>query len=245
MGNIKKTCMIRYLVIVLLINAIGCKSQEKKQLQIIKANNMEINDERILRDLIGKQTGDFVTLSNGNNAQYFDAGDKINYIFRIKDKIFPVTYVKIYYIKTKTIHIESQDFYGFPIGILKEYDESGKLIKEIDYDKDFKFSIEDLCKLIKSEYDIDLMIKPNSNDSRAVQYNVGRGKSEFAKGFVANCYTVQFYIQDGGGDKMLVIDGNTGEILFETQRGGFGIEALPKNKRIKILSKEEFEKNRK
>ncbi|WP_010520665.1 hypothetical protein [Aquimarina agarivorans] len=51
---------------------------------------------------------------------------------------------------------------------LKKYDETGKLIEEINYDKPFKFSFEQLIELIKNEKDsIYVFDKKNTTISRS------------------------------------------------------------------------------
>lgn len=83
--------------------------------------------------------------------------------------------------------------------IRKEYDKQGKLIEEIDYDKPFKFTFEQLLELIKKEKDtIDLYDKNTS---------IGRGSDEEG--------TVWFvtYKKNWGRREVIKIDGITGQIL--------------------------------
>ena len=69
----------------------------------------------------------------------------------------PYTLYKLYDIKTNMLKSSARTFYGFAIEYSKEYDGEGKLIKEIDDDKPYQFSIEDLRKKLKNEYDIDII----------------------------------------------------------------------------------------
>lgn len=76
-----------------------------------------------------------------------------------------ILYFYIYNKKSSLLQLKGQTFYNFPIGVWKEYDENGKLIKETNWDKNYPFKVEDLCKLIKEEYGVDLMVvsEPNKN----------------------------------------------------------------------------------
>jgi hypothetical protein len=224
--------MIKYLILIMvLLNTSTCKPQEKKQDSIQKKYIMNEADTKLLESLIGNPFGDVVKLSNGNEMQYFDAKDKVNYVFRIKDKITPITYIKGYYLKTKTIHLEYQDFYSRGFGMEREYDESGKLISEKDFEKDYKFSIENVCELIKKEYDIDLMKAPNSSVDK-ILYDCNRIKKEIFKGDIRYCYFVSIgYNIEEGASKMIAIDGTTGKILYDIPyEPGFGLDKLPKSK---------------
>lgn len=69
----------------------------------------------------------------------------------------PYKNIYVYFSKTKSLFAYGKSFYSCPIGIDKEYDENGKLIKEIDLEKPFKISVEDLTKLMKQKLNIDLM----------------------------------------------------------------------------------------
>lgn len=240
MGNIeKKYHMIKYLIVSLLFNIISCKSQE-----INKTNEhkMENNDEKKLIEVIGNVNGGMINLSNNYFAQYFPSSNNLDYIFKINSLKSPITEIRIYYVKNKIIHILGNDFYDISFGIEKEYNENGKLIKETDYEKNYKFSIEDLCKLIKKEYKVDLMVKPDSNIDRSLQYYAGRNKTEIFKGYAPYCYNVTFYIQEGGGSKTIFINGETGKILFETIKNGYALKSLPEAKTVKVLTEDQFVK---
>ncbi|MFD2592285.1 hypothetical protein ACFSTE_15715, partial [Aquimarina hainanensis] len=81
------------------------------------------------------------------------------------------SYIQTYnkYYKTGILKLTG-DFYSndFEKGVWKEYDEQGNLIKETDYDAPYKFTWEDVLKLIK-ERKIDMSHE---------QFRVIRGSSE-------------------------------------------------------------------
>jgi hypothetical protein len=70
----------------------------------------------------------------------------------------PFTFHKSYYKSTGLLKTSVTNFQLFPVGSLKEYDESGKLIKSTDFDKNYKFSIYDLAKKLKTEFKKDIMV---------------------------------------------------------------------------------------
>jgi hypothetical protein len=240
MGNIKKKYhMIKYLIVSLLFNIISCKSQETSK---INERKMEKNDEKKLIEVIGNVNGGVINLSEDYSAQYFPSSNNLDYIFKINSLKSPITEIRIYHMKSKMIHILGYNFYDIPYGTEKEYDVNGKLIKETDYEKDYKFSIKDLCALIKKEYDVDLMIKSDPNIDKSLQYYIGRNKTEIFKGYAPFCYNVTFYIQEGGGGKTIFIDGETGKILFETIKNGYALKSLPEAKTVKVLTEDQFVK---
>ena len=54
-------------------------------------------------------------------------------------------------IKMKGLFFNSLGSRGFQKGTWYEFDEQGKLIKEIDYDKFYKFTFEDILKFCERE----------------------------------------------------------------------------------------------
>jgi Uncharacterized alpha/beta hydrolase domain (DUF2235) len=79
---------------------------------------------------------------------------------------------KAYFKKNGILKKTITNFYAFPIEITKEYDETGKLIKEIDNDLPYKFSIIDLQKKIKIEYQVDIV--EDYRDEESTLIKVGR-----------------------------------------------------------------------
>jgi hypothetical protein len=137
-----------------------------------------------------------------------------------------------------------QEFYRFPIGISKEYDTSGNTIKETNHDLPFKFTIEQVCELIKKEYDVDLMKKPDFETSR-VLYDCYRFESkEVNKNDFRPVYEVSIRVKWDGKwppKKIITIDGTTGKILYEKQysAGSPRFNELPKAKSYVEVRKEE------
>jgi hypothetical protein len=137
-----------------------------------------------------------------------------------------------YYHKNNLLKLNLNFCYNFPYGISREYDEDGKLIKEINYEENYKINLEKLNTIIKQEFDIDISVRPNINNF--LRYNVNRDKKEVFLNDNRYVYEVIFYVDaDEGGSacKTITIDGNTGEILYQLEeRMSFGGQFLPKSK---------------
>lgn len=95
------------------------------------------------------------TLSNGDIVRQFE--DKNSYIESITKKETPFETVNVFDKSTGALKATGENFYRFPIGILKEYDQSGVLIKETNFDEPFKFTIEALAQKIDQELHLDIM----------------------------------------------------------------------------------------
>jgi hypothetical protein len=109
---------------------------------------------------------------------------------------------------TKGLIIESNNFYNFRIGKDIYYDENGRVTKEVDNDAPYKFSIDQLIKKIKKDYDVDI-------EKKTKTVHVRRWLS-----FELNhkpLYCVSYDLKDESQKwKFVLVDGNTGETLFTT-----------------------------
>ena len=111
--------------------------------------------------------------------------------------------------KTEILVLKGQSFYNIPTGKWVYYDEMGRIKKEIDYDKSYKFSIKELIEKIKKEYDIDIEGEINSPIVGLETDNEGNKYFSISfdpKGLV-NIYGERTYI---------LVDVNTGKTLFKT-----------------------------
>ena len=100
---------------------------------------------------------------------------------------------------------ETTSFSKIPIGISKEYDIDGNLVREINYDKDFNFSIVDLIQFSKEKLDIDL------NDPLS-ENTVNRG---YDKNFGKYVYII-FQPIDDYKLRCITVDGQTGNIIGDS-----------------------------
>ena len=207
--------------IILSLLIVNCKGQEtKKDTIIIKQDAMEYFNQN-------KYTDWELQKNSSNTNKYYKEGNTlVRVIFyngehteEIEEINSPYKIYKYYY-KNTLLKNSIQTFYGFPIDVAKEYDENGKLIKETDNDKDYPFKVEDLCRLIKEEYGVDLMVKPDQNKEK-LQYRVSRS---YDSSIDKHLYLVSFTYGNPDiepGDKIfppikvVYIDGNNGKVLYE------------------------------
>jgi len=95
--------------------------------------------------------------------------------------------------------------YDLPIGVHKIYNKKGELIREINYDKNFPFSIYDLIAKIKTTHQIDLNdIKENISVMRDIDKETKK-----------NIYVIFYNKKNDGSYKYITVDGTTGQILSE------------------------------
>ncbi|WP_459926428.1 hypothetical protein [Flavobacterium covae] len=213
--------------LILSLSMINCKGQEIKNtinINTLKKDTMEYFSEEKYKDWKLDKENSFTT-----DKRYIKENIWVRIIIsnegyreEIEQLNSPYETIKIYH-KNLSLRINGSNFYGFSVGIDKEYDENGKLIKETDNDKNYPFKVEDLCKLIKEEYDVDLMVKANPNKEE-LQYRVSRS---YDPSTLKHLYLVSFTYGNSDiepGDKILppikvvYIDGSNGKILYEESR---------------------------
>jgi hypothetical protein len=225
----KKERKMKQLIITTILSLvmINCKGQQNDTLKQnnVKQDTMEYFNESKYKDWEQERRDSI-------KDRYYRKGNKKVAIldFNDKTKIEETTdnnYTLFFYIynkKSSLLQLKGQTFYNFPIGVWKEYDENGKLIKETNWDKNYPFKVEDLCKLIKEEYGVDLMVVSEPNKNSVERRYVEEEKK--------HCYVVIFrYLPlDEGNDarfKEIYIDGEIGKIMYED---GWTWGDLPKSK---------------
>jgi uncharacterized membrane protein YkoI len=199
---------------------ISCKSQEKKQdSQTIKKDTMEYFDINNYENL--KIDNNF---SNSIYEKHFNDGDKkIRIIFGDKTIQVENTHInlpnkeiKVYFKKNNILYAESKFFYLFQIGIDKEYDEMGNLVKEIDNDRPYEFSIDELRKKIKSEYHIDIIKDYSDGKSTDMTVNRWLGYDKDWSIYKKNVPMYQVHFHDKDNKNILLeINATTGETIQE------------------------------
>lgn len=187
------------IIATLLFSIVSCKSQianTKKNMEyfnIDKFKNLPTNPE----------TG-LLILENGDEVYYFKGSNDKGFIERTEKKNTPITILKAFHENTSLL-TKGEEFYNFRVGIYKIYDENGNLTEEINYDKDYKFSIDDLIKKMKEEYKIDIL-------KRSPWIKVMRDKID--SGVI---YKVMVYLKENkySDTKNYTIDGTTGKVISE------------------------------
>lgn len=228
----------KIIIAILLLSQINCKSQTKDTLinNNIKKDTMRYFDKEKYKKLK-------LNPKYSGQGHYLDTnGDEVNIsgsateIYEDRNKVnSPITYYYVYHSNFVQKAI-GQDFYTFSVGISKEFNPNGELIKEVNHDLPYKFSLEMVCELIKKEYDIDLMKVLDPSKDRPVFYFSRTEKKEVYKDDFRPVYEVMFYNPRRGEDipsKTVTIDGTTGKILYETLTNSEfkeEINKLPKSK---------------
>lgn len=229
MENFKKEFNMRQLLInSILLIMISCKAQIEKP--IINSYKNQNTMEKL--DLTEFKKGNYVR-KDGDFVQQFKSNSTGNdYLQNISSKTSPVEVLKQFHPST-ILKKSTQLFYRFPVGLTKEYDEKGKLLKEVNNDEKYSFTVEQLCKLVIEEYGVNLMIKSYPNNDE-LQYTVTR---QYINDLGKNCYIVTFSgeLPDEGefyARKNVCVDGVTGKIIYEepfllNSKGG---EKIPRSK---------------
>ncbi|WP_232122433.1 hypothetical protein [Tenacibaculum finnmarkense] len=149
----------------------------------------------------------------GNEYNFkLEDGTKINqqelpnneYIERINPKNSYFQTLNRYYYSNKKLKSTVQLFPNdFLVGILKEYDQFGNLINEIDYDKPFKFTWEDILKWLQK----------NKISSSNDYLQINRGSSS-----EGTTWAITWEKDDESGLKGVNIDGITGKVTRTFER---------------------------
>ena len=143
-----------YLYIVLLLS-LGCKAQE------FDLRDMKRFDEKVFKDW----EVDTVYVQMYDWDRFLKKGDERVRIIKT-DSFIQVEFSNIanpyknknkYDIRTKRLILQSYFFYNCQIGIWKDWSKTGKLIKEVDYDKPYKLRIKDIITLVNQKFSIDLL----------------------------------------------------------------------------------------
>ncbi|MES2573601.1 MAG: hypothetical protein V4572_01540 [Bacteroidota bacterium] len=115
-------------------------------------------------------------------------------------------YTFVYNKTTNSLVNESGYFYGLPIGVWRNYDENGNLIKSENYDEGFDFTVKDLIVMLKKELQIDLI----NNEYQSLFVNRDLEKRFY---FIDSYY---YLIQIDY--RTIKVDGKTGVIISDETR---------------------------
>ncbi|PKF75989.1 hypothetical protein CW752_01370 [Chryseobacterium sp. PMSZPI] len=197
----------------LLVN--GCKGQTRRTIfNNVKKDTMEYFNINRYKDLKPnpKYSGQgFYIDNNGDEIRIMGnltGGPDVE----IRKPNSPYKTIKTYH-KNSSPKSISKIFYSFPVGIFKEYDESGKLIREVNNDTPYKFSIDDLINKIKKEYDVDIVGDYKDSDKTQIMVNRWLGYKEDWSIYKKNVPMYQVSIRDKGTPIVLEINALTGDTI--------------------------------
>lgn len=163
----------------------------------IKFNSTQKENPYVLREFLSD--GTYIELDQGDYGK--------GYHSTAKDSFYQVskTYYKNGNIKAKGIGFNGV---GFPIGVWYEFDESGKLIKEINYDKFYDFTFEDIVRFCEKE-NIPLQKGPVLQ-STGFHTNIRRGNSAIFDG--TSWWKIE-WLKKPNVIEIITLDGKTGKVL--------------------------------
>lgn len=91
------------------------------------------------------------TDSSGNLVKQRMGRNNDEYIVETSDPIIPRSTYAVYYADSCKLKLTAEKYFSFSSGIWKYYNDSGELIKEVDYDRYFPFSVNDLDKMLRDK----------------------------------------------------------------------------------------------
>jgi len=150
-----------------------------------------------------KANGHYVaTLPDGSEIEQWESRGEYYLEETRKGRTNYSTY-RMFYFDTKRLMKAGDQFFRFPIGTWRTYDKEGRVTEQVDHDKAFRVSIEDLTKIMRD---------------RKVEINVrGNGVGVMRDESPAPSYTVFFpdVPKDDSKIRFVVVDGVTGKIVTE------------------------------
>ncbi|MFB9075922.1 hypothetical protein ACFFLS_13395 [Flavobacterium procerum] len=176
------------------------KKENKEYFDIEKYKDWEIDNDHSTKE-------NYKFLKRGSERVEIDfSEDAIK--LSLKNINSPYEFVKVFSNSTKRLFGEAIYFYQFPIGIDKDYDENGKLIKEMNNDKLYKFSVQKLIQKFKKEYHVDLEDFKLENYVERFESEELKGKAFYGVGLVSE--------ENKNKTRYYLIDGTTGKLLYKT-----------------------------
>ncbi|MBI1645632.1 hypothetical protein I7X30_00965 [Capnocytophaga sp. 051621] len=187
----------------LLLLSLGCKAQE------FDLRGMKRFDEKVFKDW--EKDNLYVQMYDWD--RFLKKGDERVRIIKT-DSFIQVEFSNIanpyknkykYDIRTKRLILQSYFFYNCQIGIWKDWSKTGKLIKEVDYDKPYKLSVKDIITLVNQKFNIDLL-------DMNLLLNVERSNRSVP---IYNIISITKPNTRGQEIRYITISADNGEILFD------------------------------
>ena len=164
----------------------------------IKRKIEKFNIEKLYQFKAKNKVAD--TLADGSIVIYFDNAEIIQETIKMPNSVYKSN--RQYFKDNLSLKKEELYFYDMPVGTTREYDPSGKLIMEVDYDSIFKYSLNDLSKNTLQNYSIDLF--------RDKHFGIMRHIEDLQNPYY------ELLIYSGGLIRVLIINGITGKIISDT-----------------------------
>jgi hypothetical protein len=130
--------------IILLIIAISCNGQIKHS-NINKIGKMEIFDIKKFKE--NNINGEYSFHSKDRTVvRQIENKNSSDYTEEVRNLENPFVILKLFFMDSGQLKAKGEKFYSFPIGKWQYFDKTGTLIKETNWDADYKFTINDLSK---------------------------------------------------------------------------------------------------
>lgn len=201
----------------LLLSLINCNGQNKK-IEISKKNKTKVNkpsETNSMKYFILDKYKDWeldTDFLSSDNHKFYKKDDRRVEItmyddaitIRQKNKNKPYVFIESFY-PNNNIKYSGNDFYTIHTGIWKEFDSTGRLIKEKKYDEFYKFTIENLIEKINKDYNFDL-------EDVSQGGSVGRNGKDGISYYEVSLKSKEEPLKMD----YILVDGTTGKTLFKS-----------------------------
>lgn len=195
---------MRKLVVILfaIICQLSCNDKEKSIIDD-EYNFKKIDSENLKK--LHKLKKEFQKTKLIRNDSIIELSFTKDYYIESKNKIGESFYTHYSYNKNNhLINTISTTFKDMPVGFEKWFDENGKIVKSVNHDENYRFSIYELIKQIKKSHNINL------NDNTMLQ-GIERKFDKKLNKFV---YYVRYKLSKSDL-KFIILDGQSGQIIEE------------------------------
>jgi len=188
-----------FLILILNLNFLSCTikhvskhKHDNQQVTMRKFDLKQFNRSKTNNMQITRMKDSSIVELSENESYYQESIKTFNSSFETRYE---------YDKNTLLLRTEANIFHRLLIGVFREYDESGKLIREIDYDKTCKITVNELINIIKKNLNIDLTLNTNlTTVHREIDKISGNQEYQI------------FYKLDPNSYRGITVDCNTGKI---------------------------------
>jgi hypothetical protein len=198
---------ISLLFITLMISA--CNSQNKKKDNLnnpIKSKIMEKFDINKYKDWEIDTTyvkTEYDNFFRKDNLRVRITVDSENIQVEEADIYTPYKLTKVFSTESNILKSKLKEFYSVTYDKYQIYKQNGELEEEVDEDKPYKLSIEDIIQLMRKKYNIDLM---DVSDRKSVDREPGD---------ISNppIYFISIPVKDSRSNRQITVNANDGSLI--------------------------------
>ncbi|MGG7035085.1 MAG: hypothetical protein ACI7YS_07825 [Flavobacterium sp.] len=186
---------------------IGCNGQKDNKSVKDTIINSKYKKDTVMKKLDKVKLEKYKTENQfkyTENDTVFKLEDQGENYKEIKNKIGERLKTINIYDKSKLVLIgEGKYLFDFPIGIYKEYDLKGNVVKERNFDEDFPFTFQDLKQKLLNESHVNI-------ENTDVDIDINRGLDTSDMKYK---YYLTLYNEDRSSYRYILIDGATGNTI--------------------------------